>query len=181
MNTIRIIGGLYRGKKINFPEVTDLRPTPDRVRETLFNWLMNDIRNARCLDAFAGSGALGFEALSRSAAEVVMIESSAIAFQSLKRTAEAFKKTTLQILNVDARDHLQMMKTPYDIIFLDPPFNSDCLTECLHIISEGQCLTAKGLIYLESAHEINLDPTQWTVRKSKKAGQVFYALIEKSG
>lgn len=180
MNTIRIIGGLYRGKKIHFPDIMGLRPTPDRVRETVFNWLMNDIRNARCLDAFAGSGALGFEALSRSAAEVVMIESSIMAFQSLQRSAETFKQTSLDILNTDALTYLQTIKKPYDIIFLDPPFHSNCLAECLNSISKGNCLTEKGLVYIESPSEVALDSMQWVIRKSKKAGQVFYALIEKS-
>lgn len=180
MNTIRIIGGLYRGKKIHFPDIMGLRPTPDRVRETVFNWLMNDIRDARCLDAFAGSGALGFEALSRSAAEVVMIESSIVAFQSLERSADTFKQTNLHIINTDAKTYLQTIKKPYDIIFLDPPFQSNYLAECLSIISKNNCLTEKGLVYIESPIEIALDPKEWTIRKSKKAGQVFYALIEKS-
>lgn len=109
-----------------------------------------------------------------------MIESSAIAFQSLKRTAETFKETSLHILNIDARHHLRTTKVPYDIIFLDPPFQSDYLSECLNIINESDCLSTKGLVYIESSSQINLDPMQWTIKKSKKAGQVFYALITKS-
>ncbi|HAU1138500.1 TPA: 16S rRNA (guanine(966)-N(2))-methyltransferase RsmD, partial [Legionella pneumophila] len=95
---IRIIGGLYRGKKIHFPDVDGLRPTPDRVRETLFNWLMNDIRNARCLDAFAGSGALGFEAYSRGASHVVFIEQSPKAHASLQNTIRQFDTPNLHLI-----------------------------------------------------------------------------------
>jgi len=176
---VRIIGGLFRGKKLLFPDIDGLRPTPDRVKETLFNWLMNDIRGARCLDAFAGSGSLGFEALSRRAEHVVLVESSPVAFESLKQTALSFNKPELTVLNMDARVHLQNTKEAYDIIFLDPPFKGTCLEECLGIISTKNCLTPGGLLYVESPTEITLDLTNWSLRKSKKAGQVFYALFEK--
>ena len=176
---VRIIGGLYRGKKISFPAIDGLRPTPDRVKETLFNWLMNEIRGARCLDAFAGSGALGFEALSRSAGQVVMIESSPRAFESLKRLALTFNKPELTVINTDAQIYLRKIKEPYDIIFLDPPFKENYLEECLSIITSGNCLTQGGLLYVESPVEILLDASIWSLRKSKKAGQVFYALFEK--
>ncbi|MDP1603071.1 MAG: 16S rRNA (guanine(966)-N(2))-methyltransferase RsmD [Legionella sp.] len=178
-HSVRIIGGLYRGKKINFPDIEGLRPTPDRVKETLFNWLMHDIRRARCLDAFAGSGALGFEAFSRGACNVVMIESSPIAFKALQQTARAFDKPEISVLNLDARLHLQTVKDPYDIIFLDPPFKSNYLEECLTILASGNCLIKGGLVYIESAVEITVDSTIWNRRKFKKAGQVFYALLEK--
>jgi 16S rRNA (guanine966-N2)-methyltransferase len=178
-HSVRIIGGIYRGKKINFPDIDGLRPTPDRVKETLFNWLMHDIRRARCLDAFAGSGALGFEAFSRGASQVVMIESSPLAFRALQQTAKTFDKPELSVLNTDARLYLQTTKDAYDIIFLDPPFKSNYLEECLLILATGNCLTKGGLLYIESPNEITVDMAIWNRRKSKKAGQVFYALLEK--
>lgn len=176
---VRIIGGLYRGKKIFFPEIAGLRPTPDRIRETLFNWLMNEIRGARCLDAFAGSGALGFEALSRGAGHIKLSELSPIAYESLKQTALAFNRSELTVINSDARNYLKSTPEVYDIIFLDPPFSENCLAESLSIITTGCCLAKGGLLYVESPTEIILDATHWYRRKYKKAGQVFYALFEK--
>lgn len=176
---VRIIGGLYRGKKIPFPELDGLRPTPDRIKETLFNWLMNDIRGARCLDAFAGSGALGFEALSRGAAFVTMCELSPVACNTLKCTAQTFNRPELIILNSDARHCLKNSKEPWDIIFLDPPFKENYLAEFLSIITTENCLSKDGLLYIESPTEILLDETRWHRRKFKKAGQVFYALFQK--
>ncbi|WP_419419298.1 16S rRNA (guanine(966)-N(2))-methyltransferase RsmD [Legionella sp. D16C41] len=177
--SIRIIGGKYRRKKLDFPVVDGLRPTPDRVRETLFNWLMNDIQNARCIDAFAGSGALGFEALSRGAAEVTLVEATPSAFKNLQHIAKAFNTTTLTVIHADALIYLQNLQEPVDVIFLDPPFASNYLFECLQIIIKGQCLLPGGLIYIESDQEIKLDQMYWSQRKSSKAGQVYYALYEK--
>ncbi|STX29839.1 methyltransferase [Legionella beliardensis] len=176
---IRIIGGKYRSKKLYFPDLTGLRPTPDRVRETLFNWLMHDIHNAHCLDAFAGSGALGFEAFSRGAAAVTLIESSPVAFASLQKNSLSFNSSILKVINLDARKFLKTMKEPVDIIFLDPPFASNCLLECLDIIIQGQSLRPGGLVYVESAQKMMLDQLLWSERKSRKAGQVYYALYEK--
>jgi 16S rRNA (guanine966-N2)-methyltransferase len=176
---VRIIGGQYRGKKISFPEIEGLRPTPDRVKETLFNWLMNEIRGARCIDAFAGSGSLGFEALSRNASQVVMIESSPKAFKSLTQAALAFNRPELKVINVDALSYLRNTKEPFDIIFLDPPFKENYFEECLDIISTGSSLAQGGLLYVESPVEMSLDEEIWSLRKSKKAGQVFYALFER--
>lgn len=177
--TVRIIGGKYRGKKIQFPAEEGLRPTPDRVKETLFNWLMHDIRGARCLDAFAGSGALGFEALSRGAAEVVMIEQSATVFSHLKKTSTAFVDDNLQLLNQDALKYLQKKGNTFDVIFLDPPFSGDLLTECLQLINESSCLQQGGLLYIEAANEVSLPEQGWKARKLKRAGQVVYMLFEK--
>lgn len=176
---VRIIGGLYRGKKIVFPELDGLRPTPDRIKETLFNWLMNDIRGARCLDAYAGSGSLGFEALSRGAKQVRMTELSPIAYESLKRSVQSFNRPELSVINTDAREHLQTTQDVYDIIFLDPPFKEHYLDDTLAGITSRNCLTKGGLLYIESPDEIFLDVNFWHRRKSKKAGQVFYALFEK--
>ncbi|MGQ3889901.1 16S rRNA (guanine(966)-N(2))-methyltransferase RsmD [Legionella sp. CNM-1927-20] len=177
--SIRIIGGKYRSKKLYFPSLDGLRPTPDRVKETLFNWLMHDIHNACCIDAFAGSGALGFEAFSRGAAYVTFIEAQLAAFKNLQQTALNFNAPNLKVVHADARTFLQNLQKPVDIIFLDPPFASNYLAECLQIIAQGHCLLQGGLVYIESAKEIKLDPIHWVERKSSKAGQVYYALYEK--
>ena len=179
---IRIIGGLYRGKKIAFPTIENLRPTPDRVRETLFNWLMQDVRNARCLDAFAGSGALGFEAFSRGAKEVWMVEASRLAFQSLEANGRRFKGAPFQCLQADVIAFLKNTQASFDIIFLDPPFkgHGELLQECLSITASSHCLVPGGLLYVESPREIHPDADLWVVRKSKKAGKVYYALLEKT-
>jgi len=178
--SVRIIGGAFRGRKLSFPSIEGLRPSPDRVKETLFNWLMNDIRDARCLDAFAGSGALGFEALSRFASQVTMIETHPLAYKALKESAKILHlESRLQLLCLDAREFLKNNQHPFNIIFLDPPFKSDCLYDCLHLISQGQNLAPGGLLYVESSKEIALDPSLWQTRKSKKAGMVYYGLFEK--
>ncbi len=174
--TLRIIGGRYRGKKLTFPDIEGLRPTPDRVRETLFNWLMADIQGAKCLDAFAGSGALGFEAFSRGAAEVCFIEKNITAFRHLKKNLEHFKSPQLTVIQAETGSFLKKGNRQFDIIFLDPPFNSALLEECLTIIENGNVLAAQGLIYTESAHPPILNQNVWQEIKSKRAGQVYYAL-----
>lgn len=176
---IRIIGGQYRGKKIAFPDSDGLRPTPDRVRETLFNWLMNDIRNARCLDAFAGSGALGLEAFSRGAAEVCLIEQQKATFFHLQTIISSFKASNLTLMNTNACDFIRQTKRVFDIIFLDPPFDANLLTPCLTDLSEHPILPAGGLVYIESSQEIIPDPLQWQTLKQKRAGQVVYGLLKK--
>lgn len=176
--TLRIIGGLFRGKKISFPAVEGLRPTPDRVRETVFNWLMHAIRGTHCLDAFSGSGALGFEALSRGAEQVTLIEPSE-AYYALRQTASTFKTNKLDVLKTTAQTYLKNTKNAFDIIFLDPPFASDYLEECLLILATSNCLKKTGLVYVESPQPLSFDPTIWHVRNAKQAGQVFYALLEK--
>ena len=178
--SIRIIGGQYRGKKLSFPAIEGLRPTPDRVRETLFNWLMNTIHDARCLDAFAGSGALGFEAFSRGAGKVVLIEQHAAAYTNLKKVALLFNSPKLATINQDACTYMQQTKEQFDIIFLDPPFVENHIPECITILENTSILAPGGLIYLESAQEITLDPAIWTQVKQKKAGQVFYGLFSRS-
>lgn len=175
---VRIIGGLYRGKKLKFPSVQGLRPTPDRVRETLFNWLMNDIMGSRCLDAFAGSGALGFEALSRGAKEVCLLEVSSLVFEQLQASAKGFPHPGLRLKQVDARAYLQTAKESYDIVFLDPPFHEDYLSDCLRYLAQNLILIPGGMVYVESADELTVLDS-WIRLKGKKAGQVYYTLLEK--
>ena len=176
---IRIIGGRYRGKKIPFPDSDGLRPTPDRVRETLFNWIMNDIQNARCLDAFSGSGALGLEAFSRGAFEVCCIENNRMVFNHLKPIISSFNATNLYVLNTDACEFIRQTKKIFDIVFLDPPFSSDLFERCLNDLSHSPSLVLGGLAYVESPHEIAVNPLQWGILKQKKAGLVYYALLRK--
>ena len=176
---IRIIGGQYRGKKLSFPDIDGLRPTPDRVRETLFNWLMNTIRDARCLDAFAGSGALGFEAFSRGASKVVLIEQAPAACTNLQKIALSFNSPKLSVIKKDACIYMQQTKEQFDLIFLDPPFSQNHLPECITILENSSVLAPNGLLYLESPHEISLAPEIWEQIKLKKAGQVVYGLYQK--
>ena len=176
---VRIIGGLYRGKKLHFPEVEGLRPTPDRVRETLFNWLMHHIKEARCLDAFAGSGALGLEAFSRGASKVIFIEQSAQAHANLQKIIVQFNNPNLKLIKADTRVYLQKNTEQFDIIFLDPPFGHDYIPQCLADIVHNKLLPQGGLVYLESASPIDIDTNQWQQIKLKQAGQVVYGLFEK--
>lgn len=176
---IRIIGGQYRGKKLHFPNVEGLRPTPDRVRETLFNWLMHDIRDARCLDAFAGSGALGLEAFSRGASQVVLVEKSPQAHANLQKIIHAFNSPILKLLNMDAQNYLQTSKDQFDLIFLDPPFAHNYLPQCITDLAQNDILVQGGLVYLESPTSIDMDEKQWQQIKLKQAGQVLYGLFKK--
>lgn len=176
---IRIIGGLYRGKKLPVPEVEGLRPTPDRVRETLFNWLMHDIRDAHCLDAFAGSGALGLEAFSRGALQVVFIEQSPKAHANLHKIIHSFNSSKLKLIKSDAAHYLESSKEQFDIIFLDPPFANNYLPQCISALEKQDILVRGGLVYIESASMPLMDQTQWRQVKLKKAGQVIYGLFEK--
>ncbi len=179
MNHIRIIGGLFRGKKLSVPDVEGLRPTPDRVRETLFNWLMNDIKNARCLDAFAGSGALGFEAFSRGASKIVLLEQASKAYVNLQKIMTQFNSPKLSLVKTDSRAYLQQCVEQFDIIFLDPPFAFNYIPQCLNEIVSRKLLPSGGLVYTESATEISIDSTQWQQVKLKQTGQVVYGLLEK--
>lgn len=176
---IRIIGGTYRGKKLHFPEVEGLRPTPDRIRETVFNWLMHDIRDARCLDAFAGSGALGFEAFSRGASSVVFIEQAPPAQAQLQKTIVEFNSPKLKLVKTDARLYFKQTGEEFDLIFLDPPYALNYLPECLADLAASSVLMTGGLVYIESAKPLEIDHNKWQILKLKQAGQVCYGLIKK--
>ena len=175
---IRIIGGQWRGRKLKVPEVPHLRPTPDRVRETLFNWLAPKIHGAHCLDPFAGSGALGFEALSRGAACVVMTDSSPIVIKLLQEQAALLQTANAEIYRAAAPQQLKAPEKPFDIVFLDPPFQADLLLPTCFYLAENGFLAPRAFIYLEAAesiHEADL-PSGWTLLKSKCAGEVAYHL-----
>lgn len=176
---VRIIAGKWRGRKLDVLDLSGLRPTPDRVRETLFNWIQQDVAGARCLDLFAGSGALGFEALSRDAAEVILVDSNPKIVDLLQHHARTLKSENQSIQLADAMSWLRQDVEAFDIIFLDPPFKQGLIEECCALIVEESLLKPGGLVYIESEKNLIL-PDGWHIRKQKKAGQVQFMLIEQS-
>jgi 16S rRNA (guanine966-N2)-methyltransferase len=182
---LRIIGGKWRGRKIAFTEVDGLRPTSDRVRETLFNWLAPSITDARVLDLFAGSGALSFEALSRGAAEATLVEASVIAAKQLGVAAQTLQTSHCHIINKKAETWLNqyLEQAAYEVVFLDPPFANNLLPDLLRQLEASGCLKKNALIYVESGNALpnNITPPEWSLYRHKKAGQVFYYLFERDG
>ena len=174
MNKVRIGAGELRSRIICFPDAQGLRPTPDRVRETLFNWLGQTLHGRSCLDLFAGSGALGFEAASRGAEHVVMVEKSLPVFRALKENAVKLGCARAIVRHQDGLEFLSRDEQRFDVIFLDPPFQSDYLPGLLEILPRH--LADKGVVYVESGNAIEV-PSNWRVLKSGRAGQVWYQLI----
>lgn len=178
-NTLRIIGGTHRGRKLNFVDAPNLRPTPDRMRETLFNWLQPVIVESRCLDLFAGSGALGLEALSRGASEVIFIEKDRNAAQRLKENLTLLNNDPSQCRQQTAQTFFDNPPSIFDVVFLDPPYKSDLLPEIIKQLDKGWL--AKGArIYLEhnSHQSAPTFPDTWTVLKQTKAGQATALLLQ---
>lgn len=180
MNKIKIIGGNWRSRQIEVLDAQGLRPTPNRVRETLFNWLQGDIFNAHCLDLFAGSGALSFEAASRGAKSVIQIENNANVCQVLKANAEKLSATQIQIMQTDALTFLaQSPEKPFEIVFIDPPFGLDLVTQSCALLQKNHWLIPYAKIYIETEIALKLDlPENWQLLKDKKAGEVAYRLFE---
>ncbi len=184
---LRLIGGRFRGRKLPVPTQPGLRPTTDRVRETLFNWLAPVIAGSRCLDCFAGSGALGFEALSRGAASVVLVERAAPVVEQLRRNAatlsDAGADGAVEVVRADALDWLARRAAesaghpPFDVVFLDPPFDSPILRDVLQLL-RGGALHAESRIYIETptAAPAPSLAADWTLLRERTAGQVRYAL-----
>jgi 16S rRNA (guanine966-N2)-methyltransferase len=178
-NSVRIIGGGWRGRRVSFPDIPGLRPTPDRVRETLFNWLQHAISGARCLDLFAGSGALGLEALSRGAKQLVFVEQAVAAARALQEQLVRFGgETRGQVVEMGAARYLRAVAQPFDIVFLDPPFGQDALAEYIPLLDAGQWLKPGALVYLENEKQAGVPPlpAHWQLLKSKSAGEVGYHL-----
>lgn len=175
---VRIIGGQWRGRKLKVPVIAGLRPTPDRVRETLFNWLTPVISGAYCLDLFAGSGALGFEALSRGARHVVMMDHAATAIQLLRETASLLQATNVTLCKGRAPEQLSCSSQQFDIVFLDPPYQHNLLLPCCFYLEEHNLLNRQAWIYLETDKMLSASslPSTWRLLKSKQAGQVAYHL-----
>lgn len=173
-NSVRIIGGEYRRRLLHFPDQTGLRPTPDRVRETLFNWLGQRLQGLSCLDAFAGSGALGFEAASRGASRVLMLERDARAAEALRGNAGELGITGVEIRQQEALAYLQNCSERFDLIFLDPPFASDLLAPALRLAAA--CLSPEGRIYAEAALEPAAE--NLIIVRRGRAGHSHYCLME---
>lgn len=174
-NRVRIIGGLHRSRVLRFPSVPGLRPSPDRVRETLFNWLGQDLDGAVCGDLFAGSGALGFEAVSRGAARVVMVERDPRVFQALQANAEALGcEGVVELRRGDALEFVRDAAPAFDIVFLDPPFDSGLLARIAPALS--RLVKRGGMAYIESPGGIALE-APWVVHRQGRAGQVTYQLF----
>ena len=172
-NKVRIIGGEYRRRLLEVPAVEGLRPTPDRVRETLFNWLGQDLYGLRCLDLFAGSGALGFEAASRGAREVVLVEKVRPVADTLRRNAQLLGAAQLQVQNQDALAYLRAGHGAFDVIFVDPPYSSTLLDDVLPQLAAA--LSAQGRLYVETARPREF--AGWEVLRSIRAGQVHGYLL----
>ena len=180
---LRIIAGEWRSRQFDFPMAHGLRPTPNRVRETLFNWLAPYVQGARVLDAFAGSGALFLEALSRGAASALALDMNPAAINSLRGHLLSLHCDNGQLLNTDALIYLQQPSaTPFDLVFLDPPFNQDLLQPACTLLEEHGWLAANAWVYTESEDppsSLGL-PGNWRLHREQQAGQVHYALWQRT-
>jgi 16S rRNA (guanine966-N2)-methyltransferase len=172
---VRIIGGTHRSRIVTFPDAEGLRPTPDRVRETLFNWLGQDMTGKRCLDLFAGSGALGLEAASRGASEVVMIEKNRAVFRVLQENIKKLNFNNIALRNEDGLNFAGRGSERFDLIFLDPPFQSDFFEKLLPLLS--QQLSPQGFLYVESGTQLEA-AEPWKIIKHGRAGAVHYQLLQ---
>ena len=176
---MRIVGGRWRRRHLAFPETKGLRPTPDRVRETLFNWLGQDLTGLACLDLFAGSGALGFEAASRGAARVVMVDNDAAVVAALRANAEVLGTAGLEIVGADALQFAAATGGGYDVLFLDPPYRLGLLERLTPLLpSLMNAGNADAVIYAEAEAPLAALGA-WSVWRRGKAGQVFYHLLRR--
>ena len=180
-STVRVIAGCWRGRKLEFPAVPGLRPSPDRVRETLFNWLQRPIVDARCLDLFAGSGALGFEALSRGAGRTVLVEHEPLVVRALAATAERFGEPRPEIVQADAFTYLNGRAQPFDLVFLDPPFAAGWLPELCTLLEVRGWLAPRAYVYLECAASdaVASLPGAWETLRETRAGEVRAVLARR--
>lgn len=177
MSRIRIIGGEWRSRLIDVSTVKGLRPTPDRVRETLFNWLGQDLDGLLCLDLFAGSGALGFEAASRGAAAVTMVEQDAVAWAALQANIKTLQASRVQLVRGDALKFASSAVQSFDVVFLDPPYRAGWIERMAPLLP--RLLTEEGVVYVEAEYKIeNID--RLTRIKHGTAGQVYYHLFAAS-
>ena len=174
-NQVRIGGGEWRSRLLSFPDQAGLRPTPDRVRQTLFNWLGQDLEGLVCLDLFSGTGVMGFEALSRGAQKAILVEKSAAAYKALQLNQRLLNAQHANILNVDALQFLTQNLLLFDVIFLDPPYKQGWLAKLLPVLKPH--LKPEGVVYAEAEFFIE-DDSDWQVMKHGKAGNVFYHLLK---
>lgn len=179
---LRIVGGSLRGSRIDVADLAGVRPTSDRVRETLFNWLAPAIEGARCLDLFAGTGALGIEAKSRGAAECVLVERDRGLCQVLAATLGRLKVSDMRVVNADAIAWLAHAAEAYDVVFLDPPFGNDLWEEAARRLEQGGWLTLNAWIYVECPDGVSPSlPSNWIQHREGHAGAVHYALYRRAG
>lgn len=179
-NKLRIIGGNWRSRQITFDDAPGLRPTPARVRETLFNWLQMDIVKSRCLDLYAGSGALGLEAASRGAGAVVLVESNAKTCKTLHDNIKQLNADQVSVVATDVTVFLSRPAEQYNLVFLDPPFGQSLVQSTCHALDKNGWLAAYAKIYVEAESRLVLDgmPTGWELLKHKSAGEVGYYLFQ---
>ena len=177
---LRIVAGKWRSRLLPVTDEPGLRPTSERIRETLFNWLASTIEGSRCLDLFAGTGALGLEALSRGAALVVFVEDSARVATALEDSVRTLDASDARILRQDALSYLKGEPEPFDVVFLDPPFAADLLGVLCRLLDDGGWLADGARVYLEQNRERPWPelPDSWTITNDKTAGQVRYALAK---
>lgn len=180
LGQVRVIGGEWRGRKLAVPDAEGLRPTPDRVRETLFNWLQFSIAGKTCLDAFTGSGALAVEALSRGAVEVTAIERDIKVTKQLSKLLSPLAGERLKLINADALSWLEQQPAqPFEVVFLDPPFGLPLLEPACQLLEEKGWLVENALIYVEQAKQqagLAHLPANWILQKDKQVGDVHFSL-----
>lgn len=179
-HSLRIIGGLWRGRKLSFTPQEGLRPTLDRYRETLFNWLMFDVEGARCLDLFAGSGALGLEALSRGAGHCIFIDSSRQASEQIRQHLKTLNCERGEVFCEDGLQWLRHTRETFDLVFLDPPFHGELLSSVLEQLFAGSYINDHGYIYIEAEAEFRLPPLpeKWELSRQKSAKNKVFFLIK---
>jgi len=187
-NKLSIIGGNWRSRKISFEDAEGLRPTPARVRETLFNWLQYDVQSSRCLDLYAGSGALSFEAASRGAKSVVQVENNPVACRNLKANAVALAAEQIKIVQSEAFRYLAGDAQVFDLVFIDPPFNLNLAAQTCQWLEDKGWLAPYAKIYVETESknvatqqpfQLENLPENWRLLKQKTAGEVMYHLFER--
>lgn len=177
-NEVRIIGGNFRGRKLTFPDLPDLRPTLGRVRETVFNWLRADVVGSRCLDLYAGSGALGFEALSRGAGSVTFVDAARTVVRSLNDTAARLGVSDrVEVICGRAQDEVRRGGGPWDIVFVDPPFRHGALAGILDALLAAEVIADGGLIYVEGPRRAALPEGPWRQLKQATAGDTRFGLL----
>lgn len=181
-NQVRIIGGIHRSRMIHFPDQDGLRPTSDRIKETLFNWIQHEVSHGVCLDLFAGSGSLGIEALSRGAKSVHFVESAADAVTSINENLAELGLEQAVVIRTNVEDWLKdsAPQNFFDLVFIDPPYAEQKLSSICEMVTAAQCVKSGGKVYVENNVELSLEsmPESWRLLKQKKAGQVHFYLFE---
>ncbi len=180
-NEFRIIAGQWRRRKLHFPPLPGIRPSPDRVRETLFNWLRDHVEGVACLDLFAGSGALGLEALSRGARRVLFVDQERVAATAIREHLLTLAATQGEVVQAEALSWLGGTPQPFDLVFLDPPFDSDFAAEALARLEQGAWLKPQALVYQEYATEqVPALSAGWQVWRESRAGRVGFRLLQRT-